>query len=227
MSRRYGDGREGVKRTYVSPYRADQADRTRLRVLAAAVELFSTQGYAATTVEDVARAAGVSRPTVFSSVGSKRELAKQARDVALAGDDEPVAMQSRPWVDELRDAATPRVAAGVYARMLRAVYGRAAALELAISSGADADPELRDLAETARLQRHSGCRLVAETLAAKAPLRDGMSVDEAADVLFGIASPEVYRLLVAVRGWTPERYESWLARSIAEQLCGQGSLARS
>jgi hypothetical protein len=33
-----------------------------------------------------------------------------------------------------------------------------------------------------------------------------------------LMSPEAYRLLVGDRGWTPKRYEQWLATTLTQQL---------
>src|SRR5262245_51446376 len=59
------------KRRYHSPLRAAQAEATRRRVIDAALELFSTRGFDATSVNELARAAGVSPETVYSGFGSK------------------------------------------------------------------------------------------------------------------------------------------------------------
>jgi len=85
-----------VKRTYQSTLRGAQAQSTREAVIAAAGRLFSEQGYAATSIDDIAAAAGVSRATVFTSVGGKPKLLKTALDVAIVGDDEPVPLPERP-----------------------------------------------------------------------------------------------------------------------------------
>src|SRR5450759_2513013 len=94
-----------VKRTYESRLRAGQARATRLALLEAAGRLFAERGYVATSIEEIAEAAGVSRATVFTSVGGKPALLKAAYDVALVGDDEPVSMPDRP--DSLRSKAEP------------------------------------------------------------------------------------------------------------------------
>ena len=83
-------------RTYSSTLRADQARQTRRRIVDAAAELFAEHGYAGTTIDAVATAAGVSRKTVFDSVGGKAQLMKLAYDFAIVGDDEPVALAERP-----------------------------------------------------------------------------------------------------------------------------------
>lgn len=49
-------------------------DQTRAEIAAAAVELFSSAGFDATTMDDVATAAGVSRRTAYRHFASKDEL---------------------------------------------------------------------------------------------------------------------------------------------------------
>src|SRR5450759_4267598 len=76
-----------VKRPYRSPLRAANAQSTRLSVIQAAARLFAERGYVTTSLEDVAAEAGVSRATIFTSVGGKADLLKAAYDVAIVGDD--------------------------------------------------------------------------------------------------------------------------------------------
>jgi hypothetical protein len=42
-------------------------------------------------------------------------------------------------------------------------------------------------------------------------LRAGLSVDEAADVIWATAGAELFVLLTVERGWTLDAYERWLA----------------
>ena len=87
---------ETVKRSYSSDLRAEQARRTRWLIVTAASELFQELGYAGTTIDAVAERAGVSRKTVFTSVGNKVELLHLAYDYATGGDDKPLTMLERP-----------------------------------------------------------------------------------------------------------------------------------
>ena len=41
---------------------------------------------------------------------------------------------------------------------------------------------------------------------------------DAADIIHALASPEVYGLLVLDRGWSAERYETWLRQILVDQL---------
>ena len=94
-------------RTYSSTLRADQARQTRRRIVDAAAELFAEYGYAGTTIDAVATAAGVSRKTVFDSVGGKAQLMKLAYDFAIVGDDEPVPLADRPEITASGRGARP------------------------------------------------------------------------------------------------------------------------
>ena len=49
-------------------------------------------------------------------------------------------------------------------------------------------------------------------------LKPGLRERDAADLIHALMSPEVYRLLVGDRDWTPERYQQWLATTLAQQL---------
>jgi AcrR family transcriptional regulator len=91
------------------PLRADRARRTHQALVAAAAELFASAGYAATTIDAIAQRAGVGRATVFTSVpGGKPQLLKEARDQAIAGDDEPVPIPQRSWFIDAMAQTDPR-----------------------------------------------------------------------------------------------------------------------
>jgi hypothetical protein len=45
-------------------------------------------------------------------------------------------------------------------------------------------------------------------------LRPGISLAQAADVMWTYSSPELYELLVLRRGWTPQRYGKFVAEAM-------------
>jgi hypothetical protein len=63
---------------------------------------------------------------------------------------------------------------------------------------------------------------VVESLRCDRALRPGLGADRAADVLWTLNHPDVYRLLVGERGWTPARYERWLGELLCAQLLREG-----
>src|SRR5918992_1425077 len=66
-----------VKRRYNSTRRDEQARETRRRIIAAARELFVTQGYGRTTIAQIASHAGVAVETVYANFRNKPELLRQ------------------------------------------------------------------------------------------------------------------------------------------------------
>jgi AcrR family transcriptional regulator len=204
------------ERHYTSPLRAQQAAATRRAVIAAAHELFVAQGYGATTIDDIARHAGVSKPTVFTSVGNKAALLSVVRDVAMAGDDLPVAVANRPSAQQIMDEPDPGRAIELLATLMTDLGGRYAEVNEVIRGAAGTEPALRELWETSESQRLTGARHWTRTLAAKAPLR----ADEqtTVDLLWLLMAPDHHHRLVHVRGWTSERFRDWLATGLTALL---------
>lgn len=204
-------------RTYSSPLRRSQAEATRRAVLEAARDLFLAQGYGATTIDEIAARAGVTKPTVFNSVGNKPSLLRAVRDVAIAGDDRPVPVKRRPFADRIRAEPDLRRAIDLLAQHLTAVAGRYGviyeALRAAASSG---EHELKQLWETEEQERLAGARLWMDVLQDKGcPLRRDLDVRTAVDTLWLLMAPDHFDRLVRQRGWSNQRYRRWLAASIA------------
>jgi AcrR family transcriptional regulator len=207
-----------VKRPYRSPLREANAQSTRLAVIQAAARLFAERGYVATSLEDVAREAGVSRATIFTSVGGKADLLKAAYDVAIVGDDEPVPLPQRPWARAVRDEPDPERMVDGYARMITEVSGRVASVYEAMRGAAAADDEARSLLQRMRSERRGGSSGFIGFLVARAALRSGLDKTRAADVVWVLNDPGLYHLLVHERGWTPGQFQKWLAATLKDQL---------
>jgi AcrR family transcriptional regulator len=204
-----------VKRSYSAPRREEAARATRLAVVDAAHRLFLEQGYGATTIDQIAVRAGVSRPTVFA-VGSKASLLKLARDVAMAGDDEDLDVASRSRFQRLLAEPDPVVTLQIFAEHCADLLGRYAALDEVVRQAAGSDDEIRDLWQTSETQRLRAARLVVANLAGKAELR--LPQDRAADVLWLLMASDSYRRLVQGRRWSRARWIAWYAETLHSQL---------
>jgi AcrR family transcriptional regulator len=193
--------------------------QARRRILEAAYELFLERGYPGTTMAQVARTAGVSVETVYKAFGTKAALAKQLWDVTLVGDDQPVPLARRPEFTAITAEPDPlRMLAG-YAALGRVLFERLGPLLRVIVEGAQADdPELRDLLATIERERLAGAGGFVASLAGRGLLRDGLDPEAARDVLWTLISHEVCRLLVDGRGWSLDRWERWLAATMADLL---------
>lgn len=198
--------------------RAERAARTRAAVLAAARERFLADGYAGTTMRSVAQAAGVSVPTVELAFGTKAALLKAAIDVAIAGDDEPVPVLERPWAGQARAAADPGELLALVAGVLAAAQARSAGLMLALFEGSAGGRELDALRRQMVAQREATAGWLVDRLAGLSPLRPGLSRGEAVDTVWALLEPSLYDRLIRHRGWSPRRYERWIAASLGALL---------
>jgi AcrR family transcriptional regulator len=206
-----------VKRPYQSTLRGTQAQSTREAVIAAAARLFVERGYAATSIEEIAAAAGVSRATVFTSVGGKSKLLKTALDVAIVGDDEPVPLPDRPRSKAIRAEPDPRKYLALYAEMVTEMDGRLAGIHEAVRGAAGVDPDARALWESHLAQHRQGAANVVNDVVRKGGLRPGLDVESAADIVW-LLGPGTYHMLVHRRGWTPDRFQAWLTETFISQL---------
>ena len=214
------DERKTARRGYRSAVREESARRTRRAVTAAAAELFTGRGYAATSLADVAAAAGVARPTVFAAFGSKAGLLRQVLDEALAGDDEPVAVADRPWFRPVWEARDPGAVLSAYAAVCTLIAGRAGPAFEAVRRGADTSPEVAELWQTLLANRRRGARMTLEHLVTTGPLRAGLSFERAVDILWLLNDPAHHAALVGSCGWPDEDYRAWLADQMTAALLG-------
>jgi len=192
------------RRRYDSPLRTAQAAGTRQAVLAAATALFEQRGWAATSMRDVARAAGVSVETIYTGFGSKSELLKQALDVAVAGDDDPVPVMERPAFAALgQGGLQDRLTAG--AVLVTETNRRTARLVATLREAARADAELAERHVESRRQHRDTARAALSRITAREV------AEPEADGIWAIASAEVYELLTREAGWDDEQYQTWVA----------------
>jgi AcrR family transcriptional regulator len=206
-----------------SGVRRDQA-RTRLAraaVIGAARTLFLERGYGATTIEAISELADVPAATVYRLFSSKHGILKSLLDASIVGDDENLPMADRPQVRTLLGERDPREQLAGFVAITAQVNARVAPLYRVLVSAAGTDADAAALLETLTSQRQQGQRLVARSLARAGALRPELRERDAADIIHALLSPELYRLLVIDRGWKPERYQPWLATTLADQLLPQ------
>ncbi|MBB3606282.1 AcrR family transcriptional regulator [Mycolicibacterium sp. BK556] len=210
-----------VKRQYRSELRSAQARTTCRLIVEAAERLFAQRGYGATTIEAVATEAGVSRKTVFTAIGGKAEILKLAIDWAIAGDDEPIALQERPEVDRLLRADDPDALLNGWATVLVEIDTRVAALWQALDIAAGVDPQARELHQQLADQRLTSARTVVDRLAELGALRKDLSHAEARDIAWLASDPVLFDRLVRQRRWAAIRFERWLASHLVSELLGR------
>jgi len=200
------------------PSRRDQARATKARIVDAAAELFVQRGYGTTTLGQIADQADVAVQTVYFHFGNKRTVLKAAVDRATVGDDEPVALLDRPWMERVRSEADPVRLIELWVRAGRDIFVRSAAIMSVVRDAAAEDPEMAEQWSLNEQQRLEAFRIVAELLDERGALATGMSVDRATDVIFTLNSVEVYLLLTSTRGWSAEEWQHWLSATLVATL---------
>jgi TetR/AcrR family transcriptional regulator, regulator of autoinduction and epiphytic fitness len=204
-------------RSYHSPLREQQARRTRERIIVAAAEQFLASGYAATTMRAIATAAGVSVATIELTFGTKAQLLKAAIDVAIVGDDEPVPVLQRDWAAKAQEATTLAGFLAVVGEVLPDAARRAAGLVVAYEAAAT-DASMRALADQLGKQRTITVGWIVDGIIDRAPLRAGISRDEAIDTVWLLLHPVVFCRLTRDRGWAPEQFERWFTDALVRLL---------
>jgi AcrR family transcriptional regulator len=195
--------------------RSRQAAATRARIVEAAGRLFAERGYAATTIDAVAVEADVAVETVYARFKNKRNLLDAYLDISIVGDAEPVPLLDRPEMQAVRAATDQREQVQLFARLGCAVLERNAAAHAVLRTAAAVHPELDGLVAEDDKRRRATQRAFVEMVASRGPLRDGLSLNDAADTMSAVANPETYAYLTTRRGWTPARVERWLADTLA------------
>ena len=169
-------------------------------------------------MESISDLADVPPATVYRLFSSKLGILKALLDVSIAGDDQPVAVPERPEVRLAVRTSDAREQLAAFVGITREINTRAGAVYQVLVSAAQTEPEAAALLDAITRQRHEGQRSLARSLSRKGALRPAVKQRDAEDVIHALMSPEVYRLLVVDRGWTPERYATWLTDTLAAQL---------
>lgn len=205
-----------VKRSYRSASREASADRTRTKVLEAGRFLFSRKGIDATTIAQIAERAGVSEATVYATVKSKSGLLHALMHEAIFG---PRFQEAQKKLDGVGD---PVEQIALTAHVARAIYeGESADLSLLMKASAFS-PELRKTQQAFESLRREMQRGRIEALFKAGRARKGLDKDTAGSVLWMYTGRDVYHKLVHESGWSPDKYQDWLAQTLLLTLTDAG-----
>ena len=208
-----------VRRPYYSSVREERARETRRRLTNAATRHFLAAGYASTPLVAIADTAGVSVDTLYKTFGSKVLLLKEILDVALGGDDDPVPLLERAGPQALREETDQRMQVRMLASGVTQQLERIRPLDDILRSAAAVDQEAAALrADIQVRQRRAAMRTIVGWIAAHGPLRDGLSVNRAAQVVWTLTSPEVHLMMRDTGGWSQRSYRAWLEQTIADGI---------
>jgi len=196
---------------YNSPRRQQAAAATREAIIEAALELFACQGYARTTVAQVAEAAQVAANTVYTSVGGKPQLLAA---ITESGTGDPDVAETLTAVARATD---PAEVIRLTAAGTRRVNQRRAKAVAVLLDSAQADPAAAEMLRlTVRYYRDTLATLARrlEDLGAVEP----PDLNRAADVFWYLFGWTSWRTLITDLGWSWDEAEQWLAQQGIDAL---------
>lgn len=196
-------------------------------MLHAARDLFVTEGYAATTMEQIARDAEVAVQTLYYTFRTKGQLLREVLETTAAGEDNPVPVPERPWMRELLAVDSAQRVLALIVEHGTDIYKRVAPLWPAAYAAAAADPEVGRYWDGVAAGRRAGERRIVARVAELSTLREGLDVDRATDIVVVLSGHDAYRSLVVEAGWTVTEYKAWLFTALVQQLLQRSRLTRS
>jgi AcrR family transcriptional regulator len=197
--------------SYNSPRRQQAAAATREAIVEAAQELFACQGYARTTVAQIAEAARVAANTVYTSVGGKPQLLAA---ITEGGTGDPGVAETLTAVGQATD---PAEVIWLTAAGTRRVNERRAKAVAVLLDSAQADSAAAEMLRVAVHYYRDALATVArrlEDLGAVQP----PGLNRAADIFWYLFGWTSWRTLVADLGWSWDDAEQWLAQRGVEAL---------
>jgi AcrR family transcriptional regulator len=209
------------KRIYKSDLRATQADATRRIILTAAGTVCRKGGWPLATIAAIAKEAGVSKETIYAVFGNKVTLIGEMVKAHVAD-----AAPGQHFLDETRPSAIRAETdqarqIDLWATYLAEILERVSPLITVVRTGSEAEPEMSELYRALHAGRRGNLSLVTQSILDQGPLRNALSGEAATDILWQLASPEMFNLLTGVGEYSTEQYALWLAGMLKTALLKQ------
>ncbi len=209
------------------PNRADRAALTRRRIVDRAAELFVTEGYAATTMEHIARESGVAVQTLYYTFRTKGQLLCEVVEVTAAGAEGPTPVAQRAWTRQMMTATSGQRILALGVEHGTDIYVRAAPLWPALNAAAAVDPQVEHYWRGVAANRRTGQARMVDRLAQLCALRNGMETERATDLMVVLFGHDVFHGLVGEAGWSVVEYKAWLYTTLVQQLLRRHRLTPS
>jgi len=203
---------EEKKRTYNSETREAQAARTRSRILEAAKNLFQAKGFDRVTINELAKSAEVSTPTIYSIFKSKRGLLQSLIDHALPSE------KFHALVNDSMQEKSPTKRLHATAKLARKIYDAEKELMDLLRSASVVAPEIKELELEREKRRYDRQGEYVKEMKKGGHLSKGLTLQKARDILWTLTGRDIYRMFVIERGWTSDAYEKWLADLLIKSL---------
>ncbi len=168
----------------------------------------------------LAPATGVAVQTVYYTFRTKAKLLCEVVDVTVAGEDEPIPVAQRQWMQETLSSSSAQRVLALAVEHGTGIYERAAPLWPAVNAAAAGDPYIEQYWRGVAAMRRAGQGRLVARLSQLGALREGLSLERATDLVVVLFGHDVFRGVVEA-GWTIPSYKAWLFATLVQQLLNE------
>lgn len=204
--------KSSTRRTYSSERRAQSAEQTRERILDAATLLFGRKGIDKVTIADIGERARVATSTVYGTYKSKDGLLRALMKRSLFGGSFQAAQKLLSGVTD------PIELVRLTSHVSRAIYASESTDLGLLRNASGFAPALKKMEQEFERIRYDMQEERLRLLFNSDNARRGLSFEEARRIMWMYTSRDIYRMLVHEGGWSPDRYQEWLSRTLIEAL---------
>ena len=198
------------KRSYNSESRLATCQEAKNRILAAAKMLFETKGFEQVTIQEIARKAQVSAPSIYAIFQSKRGILLSLMDEALPPE------QHAALVEQILHEKSPHKRLAITATISRQLYDAEKTQLSFLRGAAILDPVFKELELEREQRRFQRQKETVEAMVNDQDFPGTMSLSKIRDLIWAFTGRDFYRMLVIERGWSSNEYEEWLAKLLVK-----------
>jgi AcrR family transcriptional regulator len=207
------------KRNYDSAGRQAMAEQTRRHILEAAHRIFAERGYAGATMQLIASEAGISLQTIYANFKNKpRVLVALFNISSSSGAEENVPMLERARPQAVARERDQRRQISMFTQVVADNLTGAAPVAEILEDAARTEAEIQTILKRLNAQRLEHMGAFVRQIGANGPLRNHEDPSSARDIVWALTSPELFLLLTRDRGWSKEKYRSWLENALTDAL---------
>ena len=207
-----------TRRAYSSPLRQEKARANRVAILEAATRLFVEGGYPGTSVAAIAAEAGVSEDLVYVQFTNKRNLLVEVLNYSVTGETDSPRVLDQEGPQAVRAETDQRTQIAMFAPDIARRTARTRPIDDVMRSAALVDAEIARKHRLLHRTRLRNLTQLVTWIAANGPLREGLSIEDAAATIWSLTGADMHRMLVDGLGWSQEHFAEWIATTLEATL---------
>ncbi len=194
-----------------------QAEQTREEILRAARRLFASQGYTATTVSQIAEAAGVSNQTIYDSVGPKAAL------VTALNDHIDSEANIGELVSSITEDTTAEEMVAVAVAITRGIVETSGDIIRTATYAGPNVSELRAVVDEGIRRHREGVGRLTSRIYTLGRIRSQLSLPEATGTIAALTDATFWIHLIDAYQWSLDRVAQWATEAVSRLVLTESS----